>query len=92
MRHGGTEGRLGIPGDFENPTMQQAIDRICQAAQAASTPDKPVFVGMGGMESHRALFQRWRHKHDLIRFCNAGRDDVMLNEGMARSIEMFRES
>lgn len=71
--------------------MHAAIDRLCGAAQSASTADKSIFVGMGGMENHKALFDAWRARHPLIRFCNAGRDDVMINEGMARSVKLFRD-
>ncbi|KAK8850766.1 hypothetical protein IAR55_004686 [Kwoniella newhampshirensis] len=82
---------MGISGDFYNLKLQEAISRICTAAATASTAEKTVYIGIGGLEPYPDLFAKLRKAHENILFSNAGRDHLLLEQGMMASISKFRE-
>ena len=82
---------MGIAGEFFDPRIQQAISRICCAAEAASTPSKQIYVGLGGLDPYPDLFRQLRKAHPNIRFTNAGRDVIMLSQGMDAALSKFRD-
>ncbi|GFZ43079.1 hypothetical protein JCM24511_00797 [Saitozyma sp. JCM 24511] len=82
---------MGIAGEFFNPKVQDAIGRICKAAQAASTPEKEIYVGLGGLDPYPDLFRKLRKLYPNIRFTNAGRDVIMLTQGMEAALSKFRD-
>jgi hypothetical protein len=82
---------MGIAGEFFNPKVQEGIGRICKAAQAASTPKKEIYVGLVGLDPYPDLFRKLRKLYPNIRFTNAGRDVIMLTQGMEAALSKFRD-
>ncbi|ORY32899.1 HpcH/HpaI aldolase [Naematelia encephala] len=83
---------MGIAGEFFNPKVQEAIGRICKAAQKASTPEKEIYIGLGGLDPYPDLFRKLRAAYPNIRFTNAGRDVIMLSQGMELALSKFRDA
>ncbi|RSH94111.1 hypothetical protein EHS25_006765 [Saitozyma podzolica] len=58
---------MGIAGDYDDPRIWSALERICLAAKSASTPAHQVYVGLGGLEPRPDLLERLRGEFDNIR-------------------------
>jgi hypothetical protein len=82
--------RLGVPGDYENPLVLQALERILNAAQNASTKEKTVYVGFGGLEPRPDLIKKLRAAHSNVGFVMAGRDLGILLAGMTAQATAMR--
>lgn len=76
---------MGIPGMFDEPRLEQAIYRICAAANKEG-----IKVGIGGLESRLDLLVKWRKANPVICLVNAGRDIIMLKQGMAASVARIK--
>ena len=60
---------LGIPFDFANPKLQEAVDKVASAAKAAWNGDRKVFVGLGGLMSRPDVLKKiiTEDKHGVVR-------------------------
>ncbi|WVQ78313.1 hypothetical protein IAT38_000398 [Cryptococcus sp. DSM 104549] len=77
---------MGISGEYDQPQMEEALDRICKAATAAS-----IYVGFGGLEPRPDILARLRKAHKCVGFVFAGRDLSMLQSGMASQVEKMKD-
>jgi hypothetical protein len=81
---------MGIAGNYDDPRIWSALERICLAAKSASTPTHQVYVGLGGLEPRPDLLERLRGAFDNIRYVMAGRDTSILLSGMKKQAEEMR--
>ncbi|KAJ6606037.1 Phosphoenolpyruvate/pyruvate domain-containing protein [Mycena vulgaris] len=82
---------LGIPNDHDSPIFHEAIAQVAAAADAASTPNHKVFVGLGGLEARPELMEKFVKEHACIRYLMAGRDIVHLFNGMKAQAKKMAE-
>jgi len=67
---------LGIPGDYANPLLSEAVRRVCSAARAAGK-----FAGLGGIKDDR----------DWVRFVGFGVQFVLTENDLTMLIRRARE-
>ncbi|KAI5480290.1 aldolase [Pseudohyphozyma bogoriensis] len=73
---------MGIVGEYDNPKLRAALDRICKAAQAATEKNGyKVYVGFGGLEWRPDLMKHLASTYDNVRYVMAGRDSTVLIKG-----------
>ncbi|KAJ7119116.1 Phosphoenolpyruvate/pyruvate domain-containing protein [Mycena epipterygia] len=82
---------LDIPNDHDSPIFHDAIAQVAAAAEAASTPNHKVFVGLGGLEARPELMEKFVKEHACIRYLMAGRDIVHLFSGMKAQAKKMEE-
>lgn len=70
--------RLGIPGEYDDPRLWSALERICKAAEAVGK-----FIGIGGFEPRLDLLEKLRKAYPCVCFVMAGRDLGVMQSGMA---------
>ncbi|KXS96248.1 hypothetical protein AC578_5481 [Pseudocercospora eumusae] len=75
---------LGIPGQYDTDLFHSTVARIAAAALSASTGDREVFVGLGGLEPRPDILEALAKKHACIRFAMAGRDISLLMSAMSK--------
>jgi len=73
---------LGIPQEYESEHFHNTIAKISAAAEKASTSEKKVFVGLGGLEPYPKILEMLLQRHSNIRFVMATRDVSVLMAGM----------
>ncbi|KAK6910689.1 hypothetical protein I203_104721 [Kwoniella mangroviensis CBS 8507] len=69
---------MGIPGDFSNPRIEEAFDRVSAAAQKVSVNGRKVSVGFGGLHNRLDLVEKFAKKNGNARFVMAGADNTFL--------------
>ncbi|OCF57470.1 hypothetical protein L486_04928 [Kwoniella mangroviensis CBS 10435] len=69
---------MGIPGDFSNPRIEEAFDRVSAAAQKGSVNGRKVSVGFGGLHNRLDLVEKFAKKNGNARFVMAGADNTFL--------------
>ncbi|CAK4033813.1 aldolase [Lecanosticta acicola] len=77
---------LGIPGQYDNDLFHSTVARIAAAAQKASTNERKVFVGLGGLEPRPDILEALVKKYSCIRFAMAGRDIALLMGAMSKQV------
>ncbi|KAI5480297.1 hypothetical protein MNV49_001256 [Pseudohyphozyma bogoriensis] len=68
---------MGILGQYDNPLLMEAYDKIAAAAEKASVNGRKVFVGCGGLEPRPDLIKKLTEKHKCIRLFMASRDNTL---------------
>ncbi|WWC93570.1 hypothetical protein V866_000405 [Kwoniella sp. B9012] len=69
---------MGIPGDFSNPRIEEAFDRVSAAAKKVSVNGRKVSVGFGGLHNRLDLVEKFAKKNGNARFVMAGADNTFL--------------
>ncbi|KIY62414.1 Phosphoenolpyruvate/pyruvate domain-containing protein [Cylindrobasidium torrendii FP15055 ss-10] len=73
---------MGIAGQYDDPRLAAAYERICKAAEAQWTETRKVYVGCGGIEWRPDMMRDLSLKYKSIRYFMAGRDSTVLLNGM----------
>lgn len=60
--------RLGIPGQYDSDLFHDIVARIADAAVHASTDERKVFIGLGGLETRQDVLKALIKKHSSIRY------------------------
>lgn len=58
---------MGIPGQYDDPRLAAAYERICKAAEAQWTETRKVYVGCGGIEWRPDMMKDLSLKYKSIR-------------------------
>ncbi|KAI5480301.1 hypothetical protein MNV49_001260 [Pseudohyphozyma bogoriensis] len=81
---------MGHAGEYDNPKLLEAYEKIAAAADKASVNGRKVFVGCGGLEPRPDIIRILTKKHPCIRLFMAGRDSVALLNGMKAEVAGFK--
>lgn len=82
---------MGITGQYDDPRLMAAYDRIATAAKSVSVDGRIVWVGCGGLEPRPDLIRKLATKHSNIRYFMGGRDSNILLQGMRAQSKGLRE-
>ncbi|KAI5476498.1 hypothetical protein MNV49_007677 [Pseudohyphozyma bogoriensis] len=86
---------MGIVGEFDNPRLMAAYERICAAAEANSVNGRRVFVGAGGLEPRPDILKHLGKKFPCMRFVFGAREQAVMMNGLrtsARALKAMGES
>ncbi|KAL4758062.1 HpcH/HpaI aldolase family protein [Aspergillus foveolatus] len=75
---------LGIPGQYDNPTYQQAVEKIVCAGKNAAKP-----IGIGGIGGRLDLLERWFALGAT--WSLSGGDSAILQAGMKKITQNYEE-
>ncbi|RSH89692.1 hypothetical protein EHS25_002243 [Saitozyma podzolica] len=69
---------MGIPGEFDNPRIEEAFDRVAAAAEKMSVNGRLLSVGFGGLHNRLDLVEKFARKNPSARFVMAGADNTFV--------------
>ncbi|KAL7423534.1 hypothetical protein Q5752_001114 [Cryptotrichosporon argae] len=69
---------MGIPGEYSDPRVEAAFDKVAAAAARVSTDSRLLSVGFGGLHNRLDLVEKFARKHANARFVMAGADNTFV--------------
>ncbi|KAI5480295.1 hypothetical protein MNV49_001254 [Pseudohyphozyma bogoriensis] len=84
---------MGIVGQYDHPRVEEALTKICAAAEAGSKANgAKIFVGAGGLEKRPDLLEKFVSKFPNLRYVMAGRDSMNQMKAQASAMKEISDS